>query len=184
MALTAAGLAFWRGCAGYPWLIEETPPPPYVPREIAAVSARLASLEAQNARVLVIPSPRLDIGLITGERGATEIVDAVLIVEYADHQQLELFHAEATEDSLKLLGLAAMLKYELLHDFSAVVLNGESVSPQDLYVHGQAVTEAAHKALQARDEPHRHLTTGPYCSACAARDQCPAYARVRALELV
>lgn len=160
----------WSTCAGRPALEEsEGEVPDDIPRlcaaEKAALEERRTALAAQGASVDLLPLQVLDVGNITGERGALAW-GSVLLIEFKDHAALEVYPAD------KILGLAALVKYSILHAFS----NTNVGTPDELYRYGMAVTEAASLSMNLRQSVTalEHLVPGEHCVGCRAAYRCPA----------
>lgn len=180
----------WSICPGRPYL-EDLPAkgPAKVSQEWRdAFDERVESYKEGGAQCQIIVDARLDLSTITGERHANATADRVLIAQQGDHSTLEVWHADAPEHVLMFLGFAAFLQHALLHNFSAIVLRGVrevSKTQDELYVFGQAATEAAHRALSVEGEPVlSQLVVSDACPECRGNEHCPAYARHQALALV
>jgi len=130
-------------------------------------------------------APPLPIGQITGEDGACDACDLLLIADYAGVLQCDVIDVGASEATLELHALAAVLQFGLLSEFAQVncvsMMQGQPPSiwartPADLYVIGARVTQAAALPLALRGETGAlsHLTPGAHCESCAARAKCPA----------
>jgi hypothetical protein len=161
----------WGVCAGKPALeeLETAPAPPK--REPAVVSETITALQSRGAKVEVARLIPLDVGVITAERGAVVVVDAILIGEFDSHSVLHVEHPGGDSER-KILALAALLKYQLLHNFTETNVG----TPDELYVFGAGVTQAAAVSLSVRGDVSAlsHLQTGPYCKTCRAAYHCPA----------
>lgn len=170
--LEPADFDAWGVCAGKPALeeLETAPAPPK--REPAVVSETITALQARGAKVEVARLIPLDVGVITAERGAVVVVDAILIGEFDSHSVLHVEHP-GSHSERQILALAALLKYQLLHNFTETNVG----SPDELYVFGAKVTEAAAVSLSVRGDVAAlsHLTVGPYCKSCRAAYHCPAF---------
>ena len=180
----------WSICPGRPYL-EDLPAKGAVTlsqtwRE--EFQARVESHKEAGGQCQVVVDARLDLSILTGERHANATADRLLIAQYADHSILEVWHADAPEHVLMFLGFAAFLQHTLLHDFTAIVLHGSrevSKTQDELYVFGQAVTEAAHLALSVDGEPTlSQLVVSDACESCLGSKRCPAYCRHQAMALV
>jgi hypothetical protein len=168
--LSAAAVSRWLVCGGSAALEEtEAAPAERILEALPIVAERKAALEAQGAAVQAALGVRVDIGIITGERGATAIIQGLLIAEWEDHSRVEVHGHELVE--AQLLTLAALIKYSLLHNFTETSVG----SVEELYAVGQRMTEAAALALSLRGDVSAlsHLTEGPQCSACSAAYRCP-----------
>jgi len=161
----------WALCAGKPALEELEVAPAPAKREPAAISDALDALQATGAKVEVLRQVPLDVGIITAERGAVAVVDAILIGEFDSHSVLHVEHA-GSESERQILALAALLKYTILHNFTETNVG----TPDELYVLGAQVTQAAAVSLSVRGDVSAlsHLATGPYCKTCRAAYHCPA----------
>lgn len=185
--------AGWSVCPGRPWLEDNHPAP--VPDPISEseeclnrLKARVQTHQDATASVQIITDTRLDLSVITGERHANATAWRVVVAQYADHSTLEVWQPGASEEELQFLGFAAFLQHALLHHFTSIALVGDSEwirVPDELYVFGQRVTEAAHLALSIQGEPETsQLIVSDACSTCRALRSCPAARRQAALELV
>ena len=169
--LEPADFDAWGLCNGKPAL-EELEAAPARPRRAAVdIESAKTALEATGAKVEVARLIPLDVGVITAERGALSVCDAILIGEFDSHSVLHVEHA-GSDSERRILALAAVLKYQLLHNFTETNVG----TPDELYVLGAKVTEAAAVALSVRGDVSAlsHLTTGPYCKSCRAAYHCPA----------
>jgi hypothetical protein len=165
-------LPAWRACPGRPALEEseggrpEDVPVLPAPRR-AELEARASALQAQGAAVDFIPLASLNVGEITGERGAVGFA-SVLLADSTESgkTRLEVYPPEP------ILALAALLKYQILHDFTETNVG----TPEELYVEGAKITEAAalSLSLSASITALDHLVPGPYCQGCLAMYRCPA----------
>jgi hypothetical protein len=172
--LAAEALSRWLACAGSAALEEtETPAPEIIAPELAILAERKTALEAQGAAVQVARGVRVDIAVITGERGASALIQALLIAEWEDHSRLEIYGHDPVETQL--LTFAALIKYGLLHNFTETGV----ADVEALYGFGAQVTEAAAPALSLRGDVTAlsHLTPGPHCTGCRAAYRCPALAQ-------
>jgi len=158
----------WSACAGRPALQEseggvEDEIPRLTPDIKADLNERKAAIDGAVS-VEILPLQSLDVGAITGERGATAWAN-VLLVEYADHAALEVYPAD------KILALAALVKYSTLH----LITNTNVGTPEELLVFGQQVTEAASLSLNLRQSVTalEHLVPGDYCRSCLSAYRCP-----------
>jgi Protein of unknown function (DUF2800) len=186
----------WSRCAGKPSLEESEEPgaePEFLktPEIMSALKPRLASYKASGQAVQSYPYSRVDISTVTGEKGAYAFVDAIVIAPVDDLRAvLEIWQHEADEGQLKILGLAAMLKYEMLHAIAEVKLVTFTpgvdvrlqfeVTPDELYVFGQSVTEAAAIALSVRADVTALSNLKPgavQCRKCRAAYRCPELAK-------
>jgi Protein of unknown function (DUF2800) len=161
--------AAWMACAGRPALEEsEGELAPEVTRlsqaARAALDARRSALEGATT-VEILPLQSLEVGAITGERGALAWGSLVL-AEYQDHSALEVYPPDP------ILGLAALIKYSILHQITATNVG----APEELYAFGAQVTEAAQLSLNLRASitALEHLVPGDYCRSCRAMYRCPA----------
>lgn len=190
--LRASEWAGWSICPGRPWL-EDLEASPAVEAAKAtegwsnAFKARADSHEEAGGQVQRVVNGRLDLSVITGERHASSTAD-LLIAQYAEHSVLEVWKFAASEEEVTFLSFSAFLHHTLLHNFTSIVMVGSdewTKTPDDLYVFGQRVTEAAHLALSIEGEPSTsQLVPSDACSTCRAARRCPALARKQALELV
>jgi Protein of unknown function (DUF2800) len=170
--LEAADFDAWVLCAGKPALEELEHIPPSEKRYTnEVIEGAVTALQATGAKVEVLRRIPLDIGVITAERGALEVCDAVLIGEFDSHSVLHVEHPGG-ESEHKILALAALLKYQLLHNFTETNVG----TPDELYVFGAQVTAAAAISLSVRGDATAlsHLAPGPYCKTCRAAYHCPA----------
>lgn len=172
--LLAPAVSRWLACPGSAAL-EETESQTHngMGEPISVPDQIRTSLEALGAKVSVATLVYVDIGQITGERGANACIKALLIGEFGDHSVLHVFGHDETET--KLLTLAALLKYGLLHNFTET----GSGTVDELYIFGAQVTEAAQLALSLRADVAAlsHLTSGSHCTGCLAAYRCPALAK-------
>jgi hypothetical protein len=162
--------AAWSACPGRPALEEsEGEIPDEVPRLTATdkldLDERKTALQAVAAVVEVMPLQALEVGQITGERGALGF-GSVVLAEYQDHAALEVYPPD------KILGLAALVKYSILHAFTSTNVG----TPEELFTFGQQVTEAAQLSLNLRASVTalEHLVPGDYCRTCRSAYRCPA----------
>jgi hypothetical protein len=160
----------WSTCPGRPALEEsEGEVPDEVPRLTSAMKLdldeRKTALQAVAAVVDVMPLQSLDVGQITGERGALGW-GSVVLAEYQDHAALEVYPAD------RILGLAALVKYSILHAFASTNVG----TPEELYVFGAQVTEAAQLSLNLRSSVTalEHLVPSEHCKTCRSAYRCPA----------
>jgi hypothetical protein len=169
--LEPADYEAWSLCAGKPALEDLEAAPAPVKREAAVIEYAKTALEARGAKVEVARLIPLDVGVITAERGALSLADAILIGEFESHSVLHVEH-QGSDAERQILGLAALLKYQLLHNFTETNVG----TPDELYVFGAKVTEAAAVSLSVRGDVSAlsHLATGPYCATCRAAYHCPA----------
>jgi Protein of unknown function (DUF2800) len=171
--LPADSIERWLHCGGSAALEEtEAPPTESIAPDLPLLRERYAALEARGAKVQTARGVRVDIGVITGERAASALIQGLLIAEWDDHSRIEVYgHSEA---ETPLLTLAALIKYSLLHEFTETGV----ASVDELYAAGQKITEAGALALSLRGEVTAlsHLTPGPHCKACRAAYRCPALA--------
>lgn len=183
----------WSVCPGRPWLEDNFPllhVEPIRPSEecLNGFNSRCETHQQAGGAVQVISDARLDVSVVTGERHANATAWRVLIAQYSEHSVLEVWEPHASEDVLRFVGFAAFLQHALLHAFTSIVLVGEREwihVPDDLYVFGQRVTEAAHRALSIEGEPATSdFAPGEGCASCRASKGCPGLARKAALELV
>jgi hypothetical protein len=190
--LRASEFTGWLACPGRPWLEDNFPAPdvePLKPTEawLNAFKARGELHQEAGAQVQIVSNGRVDISVVTGERHASATAD-LLIAQYAEHSILEAWKLGASEDEVTFLAFSAFLHHCLLHNFTSVVLVGReewSRTPDDLYVFGQRVTEAAHRSLSIQGEPETsQLVPTAWCATCRANRNCPGVARKQALELV
>jgi len=170
--LTLESLPRWLHCAGGRALEETedgTDAPANIGDPIEFVTTRKTALEAQGAKVSIARGVRLDIGVITGEEAAQALADTVLIAEWDDHSRIEVYGHPL--EPTRLLELAALIKYGLLHNFSEVGTD----SLEELYGFGQKITEAAAVALSVRGDVAAlsHLTAGDWCKGCLSAYRCP-----------
>jgi hypothetical protein len=136
----------------------------------------------------LILGARLDLEVVTGERGAIDRADALILAEYKEHSIVDVFRADASDQHLAMLALGAVVKYQMLHNFVAVnlcALGGAKLvqttwSLDQLYIFGQEVTEAAAVALALRGGAAAlsNLVPGDVqCKDCRVAYRCPALAR-------
>lgn len=169
---------------------------------VAAVQARVAAHKAAGAvNVLLLVEQKLDISVITGEKNAKGTADTLIIAEYRDYAELEVWDLKfgmgvpvlpANNGQLMIYALAALIKYSLLHDFSKVTLvihqprlrevpDEWDTTSDALYIFGQSVTEKANLALSLRDDVTAlsHLCAGDWCHSgfCKVAYRCPALAQ-------
>ena len=162
----------WALCAGRPALEDsEGPVPDIVPRLTATDKNELENRRSALAGATaleILPLQAIDVGAITGERGATAW-GSVILAEYQDHSALEVYPAD------RILGLAALVKYSIIHQFT----NTNVGTPAELYAFGAEVTEAAQLSLNLRASVTalEHLVPGDYCKSCRAAYRCPALAK-------
>jgi Protein of unknown function (DUF2800) len=169
--LPAQAITRWMACAGSAALEEsEGVADTVIDTNLADLPARKTALEATGADVSVAQGVWVPIGLITGEGNATAATQAIVVAEYEEHSRIEVL-GHAPEET-KLLTLAALVKYALLHHFTDTSVG----SVEELYVFGAEVTEAAALALSLRANVAAlsHLTPGDHCPACRAAYRCPA----------
>ena len=126
----------------------------------------------------------LDISTVTGEQGALAFVDALKASEVGETAEIDI-QAGQGESFLKIVALAALVRYSMLLKVTQVRLSGAPTSRDalevtlpELYVFGAQVTEAAALSLRLRGESAAldHLVAGDVqCRGCLARYRCPAY---------
>jgi hypothetical protein len=169
--LEAADFDAWALCAGKPALEELEVAPSAPKRSPVDIETAKTALEARGAKVEIARLIPLDVGVITAERGALALADAVLVGEFDSHSVLHVEHPGGDSER-KILALAALLKYQLLHNFTETNVG----TPDELYVFGAGVTQAAAVSLSVRGDVSAlsHLQTGPYCKTCRAAYHCPA----------
>jgi hypothetical protein len=171
MFLDPADYDAWKFCHGRPALqdLEEPIVGSHFPE--VDLAARKSALEAQGAVVEVTLLVPLDVGVITGERNALAIAGTILIAEFPENSRIEVYGHENLSH-LKILTLAALIKYALLHNFTDTGVG----SADEVYAFGAEVTEAAAIALSLRADAAAlsHLTPGDYCKTCRAAYHCPA----------
>lgn len=175
----------WSRCAGKCSLEEQEPAAASVEEPLPELTRllrdRAKSLKESGASVTVRFHARVSIEAITGEKGANDIVDALLIAEYPEHSELEVYDVLGRQGKLKIAAFSMFLTYGLLHKFNKISLGSgsklELVSESDLYAFGAQVTEAAAVALSVRGEVTAlsHLHPGTYCLKCRAAYRCPAF---------
>jgi hypothetical protein len=175
----------WSVCPGSPALAENDPPPKRNPHPPAQVDERVEQLKAQSAKsVQVLLSDRLDLSTITGERGAIVYADAVLIADSGTHSRLEVWHTEIAlkgvpiyvdqpTDEIKILTLAALAKYSLLHEFTDT--NAGTPAALDAFFAEEVRTHGA-LCLELRNNVAAlsQLNPGEHCQGCPAAYRCPA----------
>jgi hypothetical protein len=180
----------WKACPGRPALEEDLERPVDEAKVLASVidqkalKARVKEYEVRKAKVTVRKSQKLDLSLVTGEKGAMVIAEAVLIADFEDHAELEVWD-DGDEAQLSILALTAYLQNSLLHGFTQLTLHPTNGSeewhkkPEELYGLGQEVTEAASLSLALRGDAAAvsHLVLGDYCETCLAKDRCPEQAK-------
>lgn len=161
--------AAWHACAGRPALEEsEGERPDAVPTlsavERLALEARRAAYEGAQA-VELHPLSSLPVGSVTGERGAVGW-GSLLLAHYEDHTALEVHPAD------KILALAALVKSSIVSPITQTNVG----TPEELYLFGSEVTEAAQLSLNLRASitALEHLVPGDYCRTCRAAYRCPA----------
>jgi hypothetical protein len=159
----------WSTCAGRAALEEsegETPdePPTLTLALRTELEARKTALEGATA-VEILPLQALPLGLITGERGAVAW-GSVILAQYENHTALEVYPPD------KILGLAALVKYSILHELTQTNVG----TLEELYTVGAQVTEAGQVALNLRQSVTalEHLTPSAHCINCRAAYRCPA----------
>jgi hypothetical protein len=160
----------WSQCPGRPALEESEggvpdEPPRLTPAYRQELDERTAAYKGAGATVELLPLQALDVGAITGERGAIAF-GSVILSQVDDHAALEVVPAD------KILGLAALVKYSILHAF----VNTNVGTPEELYQYGQEVTEAGQLSLNLRMSVTalEHLVPGAYCKTCRSAYRCPA----------
>jgi hypothetical protein len=171
--LTLESLPRWLHCAGGRALEETEATSEQAPRlgdPIQFATERKAALEALGAKVSLTRAVHIDIGVITGEDRASAVADTILIAEWEDHSRIEVYGHGL--DETKLLTLAALVKYGLLHNVTEV---GVCPTVEELYVFGQRVTEAGAIALSVRGDVSAlsHLSPGDWCKDCRSQYRCP-----------
>jgi hypothetical protein len=168
---------------------------------VAAVQARVETHKLAGAmRVQLLVEQKLDISMITTEKNAKGTADAVILADYATYSVLDVWDLKfgvgvevevENNGQLQIYGLAALLKYELLHTFNEVnlVIHQPRVretpsewrrTPDELYAFGSKVTEAAVLALTLRGDTAAlsHLNPGDaQCKFCKVKYRCPALAK-------
>ena len=169
---------------------------------VERVRERQAAHKAAGAaNVQVLVEQRLNIELITGERGALGIATCLLLAEYADYADLDVIspHFTALADTGRgadIEALAAMLKFALLHTMRAVYvctfdpltagrLEISERVPDELYSFGMLVTQAAQLSLSLRGDVTAlsHLIPGVVqCERCRVKYRCPELAKQVARE--
>lgn len=186
----------WSRCPGKPSLEESEAPLPeaaflLTPAVMKAVAPRMAAYKARGTVASLYPYSRLDISVVTGEKGANVFVDAIILAPIDDeHSVLEVWHHGTNGGTLKILALAALVKYQLLHifqDVHCVSFTPEDpdvdellVTPDELYVFGKEVTEAAAVALAVRGDVTALSNLHPgalQCASCRAAYRCPELAK-------
>ncbi len=163
---------------------------------VEAVRARVAAFRLAGARVTILVEQRLDISVITGEKDAQGTADCILIAEFAEYSVLEVwdfksgYHPVAVMDNgqLQIYALAAFLTHGIFHNFTEInlVIHQPRVrkepsewrrTPDELYIFGAKVTEAATLSLSLRGDVTAlsHLTPGErQCRFCRVKYRCPA----------
>ena len=179
---------------------------PEVLAYIGAVNERMqAYREAGVKHLHLAVEQKLDISGITGERGAQGTADCIIVAEFSDYVDMDVIDAkfgfvpvDPNTAQIKLYGLAAVLKYQLLHDFRRInlgifqpkvsdTLSFIEVSSDELYVFGAKVTEAAALSLSLRGDVTAlsHLVPGEkQCRFCKVKHRCPALAQSVAAEVL
>ena len=160
----------------------DEPIPAEVTAYVAAVSERMEVYRQAGAReVHMAVEQKLPLEAITGERDATGTADCVIIAVFADYTDMDVIDAKFGyrpvetygNGQLRIYGLAAMVKHQLLHTFRQVNLcifqpqvSGElQVWPQtadELYAFAPTVRTAAELSLSLREsvEALSHLKAG------------------------
>lgn len=169
--LEPAEFEAWEACPGRPameW-------------GLAGPLRPMLKVDLKEAQGEVLRLQRLEVGLVTGERGATVVCPAVSI-ETDPHARVVVYGANNHWEAV-IWCLAAYIKYSLLHDFEAVHAGAPAAidfGVQELHVLGARVTAAGHAALALRDstEALNNLVAGPMqCGSCRAREECPEFAK-------
>lgn len=189
--LRASEVAGWSVCPGRPWREDHFPASLERGKPdggwLNAFKARAEVHQDAGAQVQIVANGRVDLSVVTSEKHASGTAD-LLIAQYAEHSILEVWKFEASEDEVTLLAFAAFLHHCLLHNFTSIVLHGALESthtPDELYVFGQHVTEAAHLALSIEGEPQTSdFVPSECCATCRGRKDCPGLKRRAALDLV
>jgi hypothetical protein len=125
----------------------------------------------------------LDISTVTGEPGALSFVERINVTEVGDKAEIEITSPH-NASFLWIVALAALIKYSLLLTVQKITFSAGAthVPPtlEELYIFGQAVTEAAAVSLRLRGDVAAldHTVAGDVqCRSCRARYRCPAYAK-------
>lgn len=168
-----------------------------------AVRAQVERFKQDGAvEVLLLPAQRLALDLVTGEKNAYALIDAVTVARFHAHSILaidDLWYAahgviDEHESRLRFFALAALFKYRALHNFRSVVmrLHVPDLDPgrwelpiADLLEFGSEVRMAAEIALALLDagpvasiaasaDGYAYLKPGQQCDGCLARGRCPA----------
>jgi hypothetical protein len=176
--------ARWSACPGSAALCEADPEPKRRAQPQPQVDDVVAQYRAQGATVELTVWDRLDLGPITGERGAQPVAQAILIVTQGETARLEIWHTDVVlkgvpiyfdsghpTDDARILCLAALAKYSLLHEFTTTNC-GTLV---ELAEFGDAVRRAGALALELRQNVAalESLVVGPQCKGCPAAYRCP-----------
>jgi uncharacterized protein DUF2800 len=168
---------------------------------VAAVKSRVKAYEAAGAAsVVLLVEQKLDISVITAEKDAKGTADAVIIAQFADHSVLDVWDLKfgmgvrvdvQRNGQLQIYGLAALIQHSLLHNFTEVnlvihqprIIEAPSewqTTPDDLYIFGKRVTEAAALSLSLRGEAAAvsNLKAGEkQCRFCKVKHRCPELAK-------
>lgn len=163
---------------------------------VTAVSARCTMYVNAGAKVTLLVEQKLDISVITGEKGAKGTGDVVIIAEFEDHSVLDSWDLKfgmgvkvyaKDNGQLQIYALAAYVQHSLLHNFTEINIvvhqprvsekpDEWQVSVEDLHVFGARVTEAAALALSLRGEAAAvsNLKAGEkQCRFCKVKHRCP-----------
>jgi Protein of unknown function (DUF2800) len=168
---------------------------------VTAIRERIAAFRQAGARTTLLVEQKLDISVVTGERGARGTGDAVLIAEFPEYSVLDVWDLKygvgvlvsPIENGQEMIyALAAIALHGLTQEFREVnlVIHQPRVAehPQEwrvpleqLYLFGAKVTEAAALSLSLRGEATAlsHLNPGEaQCRFCRAKYRCPALIKV------
>lgn len=164
---------------------------------VFAVRDRIASFRQSGAHVSVLVEQKLDISVVTGEKGARGTGDCLLIAQFPEYSVLDVWDLKfgvgvvvsPIENGQEMIyALAALAQHGLMQEFREVNLvihqprvnerpQEWQVSLEHLYLFGAKVTEAAALALSLRGDATAlsHLNPGDaQCRFCRAKYRCPA----------
>jgi hypothetical protein len=172
-----------------------------VTRYVDYVRSRVEGHKLAGAgRVTLLVEQKLDISVITGEKGAQGTSDAIILAEYEDYTVLDVVDLKfgigvvvpvVDNGQLQIYGLAALVREQLLHNITEVnlIIHQPRVrkdaiewrrTPDELYIFASTVTERATLSLSLRGDVAAlsHLVPGEkQCRFCRARWRCPALER-------
>jgi hypothetical protein len=191
------------------WVKTGAPPPDanadqleYIGGTVQRINDRIADYKKAGAvEVTLLVEVKLDLSPITGEKNAVGTSDSVIIAEFPEYSVLEVrdlkygmgVRVDAENNSqLMMYALAAVHKFEALHNFGNVVMvidqprisdtpSEWQCSVADLRKFGEFATQQAELALSILENPAdavNYLSAGEdQCRFCRAKHKCPEIAK-------